>query len=140
MPVGRHRVYTGVNVRADFRLERRDIAKLAQSTAMRNIVVGIARNVAMPYAKSISEHLRETGDYSRSFRTVSNHVSVPPEWPMRRVVGRLLNISDHAIFVEVGKHDQGAHHIMRKTLEFLDRSSGGGGTDFTIIGGRRGDR
>lgn len=125
MPIGRHRVYTGARVRADFRLERLEIRKLAQSTRMRNLVVGIARKRAMPYAKAISQDFRDDGDYLRGFRVVSRYITPPPDrWPMRRISARLLNQARHATIVEVGKKKKNAHWILRRTLLNLERTNG----------------
>lgn len=127
MPVGRHRVYTGVRVKAEFRLERRDISKLAKSTHMRNTVVGIGRKRAMAYAKTIAKDIHKTGDYNRKWRVVSRYVTYPPDrWPMRRISARLLNLSTHALLVEVGngRARSHGHRVFGRTLLHLEKTAG----------------
>lgn len=131
MPVGRHRVYTGVHVRADFKLDRREISKLAKSTRMRNLVLKIGRDRALAYAKSISKDIHRTGDYNRRWRVVSRYVTKSAKdgrYPMRRISARLLNLSEHAMLVEVGNGGKKSHghRVFRRTLLHLEKTAGSG--------------
>jgi hypothetical protein len=121
-------VFSGFNVIVRFELDRRGIAEIAVGPELRDAVNDIVETRARPYAISISEAFRRTGQYIASFEVNATHVVLPPEYPMRRVAAELANTSDHALLVEVGSENNRAHHVMRRTLEHL-------GGHLTIVGG-----
>ena len=120
MPIGRDTVYHGVHIKIDFELNRSGIREIANGPEIVRVLESIIANLGKPVAEGLSAEFIHSGDYERSFRVENTHtVAGPPEWPMRRASCRLVNISDHAVIVEVGTKNSPAHHIMRKTLEHL---------------------
>lgn len=121
MPVGRNRIYTGTHVIVEFELNRSGIRAIANGPELVRSLESIVANVARPIAEGYAARDIETGDYERSFRVENTHDTLPRTgpWPMRRAACRLVNISDHAIYVEIGSKHNEAHHVLRRTLEFM---------------------
>lgn len=119
--LGRFTAYHGVFVKIDFKLDRKGVERIAVGRELGHACRSVVLNLAKPHAEGLAEGFRDTGDYARSFR-VENTTDVlgPKRWPMRRVAVRLVNISDHAVIVEVGyKKNNRPHYVLRRTLQHL---------------------
>lgn len=130
VPVGtRVRVYTGRTVTADFKPNRRNVAKHAMSPALGAIVMQIVETRALPFVQAYSESFRDDGDYKRGLKTELTTDILPKKglnaaYPMERVAARLLATAAHSIIVEIGIGGrQEAHHPLRYALEYIDATS-----------------
>jgi hypothetical protein len=121
--LGRYNVYDGAAVKIDFKLDRNGFKKIALGPEVHHACHDVVERYAKPTAEVLAEPFRNTGDYARSFR-IENTTTVkgPDRWPMLRTAVRLVNISDHALAVEVGGKNPRtgeatpAHHVLRNTL------------------------
>lgn len=132
MPLGsKDRVYTGRYVHVDFKMNVSGIRKIAVGMPLRKACMEVAAK-ALPYAVSISPRSRRNADqdpghphYQDSFKIDAVYTGIAPESignpPMRRIGARLANTARHAVIVEWGKRGQRGRHILRKTLEHLER-------------------
>lgn len=90
---------------------------MALSDEIRDAVRQIGEK-GLAFAETISQDFRRTGDYADSFEVVEASVDISPSRPGRfRAAAILQNTSRHATAVEVGR---GAHHVLARTLEFLE--------------------
>lgn len=114
-------VYRGTNVRVEFLPDRRSIARCAVGPEVRAAVRDLAANKAKPYAVSISPRSsRHHRHYADGFRVEMGHVTLPPEWPMRRVAAILVNTVEHAVIVELGANRTPAYRVLARTLAYLN--------------------
>lgn len=111
-------VYRGRSVTVVYQTNRAGIAECAVGPELRHAVGDIAERRARPYAISISPV--ETGEYVSSWRVENDHYTTIRD--MRRVAAWLVNFSDHAVYVEVGTGTNPAHHVLSKTLGYLNAS------------------
>jgi hypothetical protein len=125
MPLGRHTVYRGRYVKADFKLDVAGIAGVAVSSRVRDACRNIAERKAKPYAISISPI--DTGEYIRSFKVLDQHTTIHG---LRRVAARLYNTSPHAAIVEWGNARAPARHVLTETIDHLH-----GGINAFNVGG-----
>lgn len=126
-----------------YKPDRNSIARCAVGNELKAEVRYIAKQVAQPYAESISPVRSDTdrrfrrrsdgsrgaeippGEYKRSFRTRVEYVVIVghhegQSYPMRRVACRLYNFSDHSTEVEWGTRRGGrAYHVLGRTLSHL---------------------
>lgn len=130
---GRRTVHRGRHIRIDFQPDRRGIAALAVGPEITALVRLVAESKAKPYAVSISpvgDHAdgdETPGRYRNSWEVHDLKVVEGGDgYPMLRSAARLVNTAAHATWVEVGtKWTKGVgHHVLRRTLEYLDATSG----------------
>lgn len=127
MAVGRHTVYHGLHVKADFQLDRGGIRKIAVGTELRAAVHDIVAVHAKPIAEALAAEFTKTGTYARSFRIDDGtEVTGGEGWPMRRAACRLVNdakrpndTESYALIVEVGDARFRGHHVLGRTLDAL---------------------
>lgn len=128
MRLGRHTVYRGLHVKADFKLDRDGFRKIALSAPVRKAVHNIVRYHARPQAEALAAEFSDSGTYMRSFKIHDTEVVAgPKQWPMLRASAQLYNDAKHpgdaqsyATAVEVGNHlNPNGHHVLGKTLEHL---------------------
>lgn len=114
MPYGRHTVYRGRYVKADFELDRKGIAVYAIGPELREACHDLAEHKAKPYAMSISPI--DSGDYVGSFEVRDQFTTINR---LRRVAARLYNTSRHAAIVEFGNSRSPARHVLAETVDYL---------------------
>lgn len=114
MPLGRHTVYRGRYVKADFKLDVKGIAAVAVGPRLRDACNTVAQREAKPYAMSISPI--DTGEYIRSFVVLDQQTVL---FGLRRVAARLYNTSPHAAAVEFGNARSPARYVLTETLDHL---------------------
>lgn len=115
MPLGRHTVYRGRYVKADFQLDVKGIAAIAVGPRLRDACNTVVERKAKPYAMSISPI--DSGEYIRSFKVADQYTTL---FGLRRVAARLYNTSGHAAIVEWGNERAPARHVLTETLDYLN--------------------
>lgn len=130
-PVGRKGriIYRSPNMIVRFKLDRGGIRKCAVGPELRASCHEFVTTVALPYAMRIAPRSRRVADpekphYQDSFRVQDVITGKGPEEivgdpPMRRVGTRLLNVSPHAIIVEVGPGPRRGARVLGKTLNHI---------------------
>lgn len=106
---------------ADYKPDHQGIGELMRSPEIHGLV-DLAAYEAVPFAKAISPDATPKGEgYVASFEVHPNLTRKLHGVRTRRAVAELGNNSDHAIIVENGLDQNMGHHVLGRTIDFIER-------------------